>query len=61
MAIEICEDCGKVFDGGPAAHFCKACIRKRLSDTAKRRNLNKIGNEAYSAQQAAKKKEESHV
>lgn len=57
MAKEICQDCGKVFEGGPNAHFCKSCIRKRLSDSAKRRKLNKIGNEAYSAQQAAKKED----
>lgn len=49
-AKEICEDCGKVFDGGPYSYFCPDCRRKRLRESAKRRGLNKIGNEAYSKQ-----------
>ena len=48
MALEVCEDCGKVFEAGKYQHICRACLRKRLSEQAKRRELNKIGNEAYS-------------
>lgn len=48
----ICEDCGKVFEGGQNANFCLECRKKRLSASAKRRNLNKIGNAAYSKKQA---------
>lgn len=55
MAKEICEDCGKVFDAGPHAHLCMACRKRRLSENAKMRNLGKIGRDAYSKQQAAKK------
>lgn len=56
-AIVICEDCGKVFDGGPYAYFCPDCRRKKLSESAKRRGLNKIGNDAYSKQCAVRRKE----
>ena len=51
----ICEDCEKVFMGGPNAFFCPKCRSKRLRSAAKERNLNKLGNEAYSMQQAEKK------
>lgn len=51
----ICEDCGAVFLGGQNAHFCPVCRRIRLSETAKKRNLNKIGNNAYPKQQAETK------
>ena len=55
MAIEICEDCGKTFEGGPNAFLCRSCRHKRLSEYAKRRNLNKLGNDAYSKQRAEAK------
>ena len=48
MALEICADCGKVYEAGTHQRLCKTCLRKRLSEQAKKRNLNKIGNEAYS-------------
>lgn len=51
----ICEDCEKVFLGGPYSYFCPKCIKKRLSETAKKRNLNKLGNDAYSEQRAIAK------
>ena len=57
MAKEICEDCEKVYEGGPYSHYCPDCRRARLSKTAKRRNLNKLGNEAYSEQRAIARKE----
>ena len=48
MAKEICQDCGRVFDGGAHQFFCLECRKRRLSEAAKARNLNKLGNEAYS-------------
>ena len=63
-AKTICEDCGKVFDGGPYAYFCPECRKKRLSKAAKDRNLNKLGNGAYSEQCAirrAAEKETDHA
>ena len=55
--LEICEDCGKTFMAGPDAFFCPACRRKRISVAAKKRNLNKLGNDAYSEQCAIARKE----
>lgn len=46
-----CEGCGKVFECSERGHFCRKCVQRIQSETAKRRNLNKIGNDAYSAQQ----------
>jgi len=43
MVKEICERCGKVFEAGPNAHYCKKCKSLILSEAAKRRNLNKLG------------------
>ena len=48
MAKEVCEDCGKVFEAGPKAFFCPACRKRRMSEAAKRRGLNKVGYEARS-------------
>lgn len=48
----ICENCEKFFYGGPYSHFCPKCRKKRLSDAAKRRNLNKLGTDAYSEQRS---------
>ena len=56
MAKEICADCGKVFDGGVHAFFCMDCRKRRLSEAAKARKLNKLGTAAYSKQQAARKR-----
>ena len=50
MTLEICADCGKSFEAGPNAHLCIRCRKIRLSQYAKNRNLNKIGNDAYSEQ-----------
>ena len=61
MAKEICQDCGKVFEGGAKAFLCHDCRRRRLSKAAKKRSLNKIGNEAYSKQQAAIKAERDGI
>lgn len=58
MAKELCEDCGKVYDAGPRSFLCPQCRRKRLSAAAKARNLNKIGNAAYSKQQKERRKDE---
>ncbi len=51
----VCNDCYAVFLGGPNAFLCPECRRKRLSEIAKKINLNKLGNEAYSKQQAKRK------
>ena len=47
---DICTDCGKVFLRR-YGFLCPECRKKRRSRCAKERNLNKIGNDAYSAQQ----------
>ena len=54
MAYELCEDCGKKFECGPNAYLCPECRKKRLRQYAIQRGLNKIGNDAYSKQQAEK-------
>lgn len=50
LAKTICEDCEKVYMGGPKSYFCPDCRRKRLSRQAKERGLNKIGNQARANQ-----------
>ena len=58
MAKEICQECERIFE--PKSHkamICPECHRKRLSRYAKERNLNKLGNDAYSKQQAERRSE----
>lgn len=59
--LELCEDCGKPFMAGPNAFFCPDCRKARIAaaarESAKKRNLNKIGNDAYSEQCAIARKE----
>lgn len=56
MAKELCQDCGCVFEPKSSkGMICPKCHRKRLSQYAKARNLNKLGNDAYSKQQAERK------
>lgn len=56
MAKEICQDCECVFEAkSNRAKICPKCHRKRLSQCAKVRNLNKLGNDAYSKQQAERR------
>lgn len=43
LAREICQDCGKVFMGGPRAFLCKDCRKKRVAD-GKRRAKEKEDN-----------------
>lgn len=43
----ICEGCGRVFVG-IKAHRCPECLKKLCSERAKKTNLNRLGNEAYS-------------
>lgn len=61
QAPVFCEDCGKVFMGGPNAFFCPKCRKMRVSKAARenaiKRNLNKIGNDAYSEQRAIDRRE----
>lgn len=46
MEKEICEDCGKVFEAGPKAFLCPSCRKRRLSNAAKARGLNRLGTNA---------------
>ena len=55
MPKEICEDCGKVFEAGPKAFLCPPCRRRRLSEQAKKRNLNRVGLNARLKNQAKDK------
>ena len=58
MAKEICQDCECLFEPkSNRAHICPDCHRKRLSIYAKERKLNKLGNDAYSKQQALRNAE----
>lgn len=50
-APAICEGCGVVFQS-KYAFFCPDCRRKMNSERAKKTGLNKLGNDAYSKQQA---------
>jgi hypothetical protein len=52
----ICDRCEKVFMG-KYAYICPECRKKVSSETAKKTNLNKLGNEAYSKQQKMRKDE----
>lgn len=59
MAKEICQECECVFE--PKSHkamICPKCHRAILSRCAKERKLNKLGNEAYSKQQANRRAED---
>ncbi len=52
--LEICEDCGKTFIGGPDAFFCPDCRRARVSAAAKNANstnseMMRIRNNAQSS------------
>ena len=55
MAKGICSDCGKIYEETRHSFFCADCRRRRLSEAAKSRGLNKIGSEAYSKQQAERR------
>lgn len=57
MVSKICEDCGHEFEASRKdVSICHECHKKRLSKWAKIRNLNKIGNDAYSKKVAERKK-----
>ena len=56
QGIMICSDCEKTYTGGPKSFYCPACRRKRLSEAARGRGLNKLGYEAYSKKVAEKRK-----
>ena len=36
LTREICQDCERIFIGGPKAFLCPACRKKRQSENAKR-------------------------
>lgn len=46
-----CERCGTVINASRKRHYCHECVKRIQSETAKKRNLNKQGSDAYSAQQ----------
>lgn len=41
MVKEICQDCGKVFEGGAHAFLCKKCRKKRISNAMKKYHKKK--------------------
>ena len=45
-AKEICQDCGKVFLGGPKAFFCPDCIKRRQRAVGRSLGLSRLGVEA---------------
>jgi predicted RNA-binding Zn-ribbon protein involved in translation (DUF1610 family) len=42
----LCVECGAVYNETPYSFLCPKCRKKKQSESAKRRNLSKIGNEA---------------
>ena len=62
LAKVICEDCGRVFDGGPKAFFCPECRAKHVKEAARKnaklRNLSAIGNAAKKKAREDAKKDE---
>lgn len=52
MAKEICQDCEKIFEGGPHAFLCEKCRKKRISNAMKKYNKKK---------EAEKEKRESYL
>ena len=57
MAKKICDECEKVFDGGPRAFLCPNCRKRRLREAAKARNLNKLGSDARTKKRTIYKKD----
>ena len=57
MPKGICEDCESVFEYKVNAFLCPDCRKKKLSRDAKERNLNKLGNAAYSKKCAMRRAE----
>ena len=56
MSKEIRQECERIFEPKSSkGMICPECHRKRLSQYAKARNLNKLGNDAYSKQQSERK------
>lgn len=41
MAKEICQDCGRIFEGGPHAFLCPECRKKRVEAGKKKAGLRK--------------------
>lgn len=54
MAKEICQDCYKVYEGGPYSFLCPQCRKKHLSESAKKRNLGKLGRDVKAKNGAIK-------
>lgn len=58
--IEFCEKCDKPFLALPTRHYCDKCLKKILSDCAKKRGLNKLGTAANSAKAKLRKEGKLH-
>lgn len=50
--LEICQDCEKPFYAGQNQFICTKCRKRRLSELAKKRGINKMGNKSFSEQRA---------
>ena len=63
LAKVICEDCGKVFMGGPKAFFCPDCRAEHVKVAARKRakemNLSALGNAAKKKAMEEAKNDES--
>ena len=46
MTKEICQDCGEVYEAGPHSFLCPQCRKRHISESAKKRNLSKLGRDA---------------
>ena len=56
-----CTRCNRIFEAdGYKARFCPTCRKIRLSEIAKERNLNKLGNDAYSEKANLRKGEDMY-
>ena len=57
----VCEDCNELFEAkSNKAFYCPKCVKKRLSNSAKRRELNMIGANAYSERRKKMREEETN-
>ena len=46
LVREMCDRCGQAFWAGEYSFICPNCRKKSLSESAKKRSLNKLGNDA---------------
>lgn len=43
MVKDLCYDCQSIFEHKGRAYFCPKCVKRRISEAAKKRNLNRLG------------------